>query len=96
MSTIGSKQISQNQLRLSMPQEDLKKVRRYERGNEKRKSRKNRYYNAQKIKEQKGKQRSAKHYTENWRSRNTNPIKYRGWTHVLRKGIQFLLHMCYS
>jgi len=25
MSTIGSKQISQNQLRLSMPQEDLKK-----------------------------------------------------------------------
>jgi len=34
-----------------------------------------------------------KHYTENERSRNTNPTKNRGWTHMLRRGKQFLFHM---
>ena len=38
------------------------------------------------------KQRSTKHYTENKKSINTNPIENRGWSEVLRKGRQFLLH----
>jgi hypothetical protein len=51
-----------------------------------------RQHNGQKKKVQKNKQRSTKHYAQNQRSRNTNPTKNLGWTHVLRKGKQFLLH----
>ena len=51
-------------------------------------------------KEKKDKERSAKHYTEIWRSNNTNHTKNRGWTRVLRPGGQFMLHVwnqpCYS
>ena len=46
-----------------------------------------------KEKGQNDKQRSTKPYTENKRSRNTNPIKNRGRTQVLQKGMQFLLHI---
>ena len=48
---------------------------------------------AKRQKIQKDKQRSTKPYTENKRSRNTNPIKNRGRTQVLQKGKQFLLHI---
>jgi hypothetical protein len=41
----------------------------------------------------KDKQGATTHYTENWRSNNTNPSINRGWTQVLWKGKQFLLHM---
>jgi hypothetical protein len=37
-------------------------------------------------------QKSTKHYTENWRSSNTNPTKNRGWIRMFRKGHKFLLH----
>jgi hypothetical protein len=51
-------------------------------------------------KEQRDKQRSTKHYTENKRSINMNPTKNRRWSHMLRWGKQFLLRMshpsCYS
>ena len=32
----------------------------------------------------KGKQQTAKHYTDNYRSSNTNLTTNRGWTQVLR------------
>jgi hypothetical protein len=51
-----------------------------------------RQHNGQKKKVQTNKQRSTKHYAQNQRSRNTNHTKNLGWTHVLRKGKQFLLH----
>ena len=43
--------------------------------------------NGQKKKGQKGKQNTTQK-----ESSNTNPTKTRGWTNVLRKGTQFLLH----
>ena len=46
----------------------------------------------QKEKVQKDKQRSTKHTHNTMLSSNTNPSKNRGWTQVLRKGRQFLLH----
>jgi len=39
-----------------------------------------------KKKGQNDNQRSAKHYTVNWRSRNANPTTNRGWTQVPREG----------
>ena len=51
---------------------------------------------------QNDKQRSTKYETENWRPSNTNPTRTKnpGWTQVLRKGKQSLLHQwhssCYS
>jgi hypothetical protein len=42
---------------------------------------------------QKDKQRSTKHYTENYRSSNGNPTKIRRSTQLLLKDKQFLLHM---
>jgi hypothetical protein len=49
-------------------------------------SKKNLQHNTQRKKEQKDKQRSAKH------TYKTSPTKNRGLTHVLRKGRQLLLH----
>jgi len=46
-----------------------------------------------KEKRQKQKQWSTKHYTEDEKSRNTNPTKTWGWTQLLRNSRYFLLHM---
>jgi uncharacterized membrane protein YqiK len=59
----------------------LKRVWKYQRGNQNRILKKNRQYNGQKKK-----------YKRTNRSSNTNPTKNRGWTQVLRKGRKFLLH----
>jgi len=45
-----------------------------------------------KRKSMKGQTTIYKTYIWNWRSNNTNPTKNWGWTHVLWKGRQFLLH----
>ena len=47
---------------------------------------KDRHHNGQK---KKYKQRPTKHYTENYRSSNTRPLKSQGWTQVLQSDISF-------
>ena len=46
-----------------------------------------------KEKGQMDKQRSIKHKTENWDRATQPPLKTGGWTKVLWKGEQFLLHI---
>ena len=66
----------------------LRKVRRYQRGIIRICKSKNRHHNGQK---KKYKQRSTKHTSNTkYRVLNTHPNKNGGWTHVLRKGGQFL------
>ena len=64
------------------------------------KSQKDQQYNDQQKKDKqyndqqkKDKHWYTKHYTENKRSSNINPTKNRGWTRVLPKDKQFLLHL---
>ena len=65
---------------------------RYQRGNQNRILKKSKQHNGQKKKYKRwnNDQQSIHIYKTGWS--NTNPTKNRGWTQMIRKGKQFLLH----
>ena len=65
---------------------DVRKVVRYQRGNQKLQIEEVQTIQWPKEKGQKEKQLSTKHYTENKRLNNRIPTKTRGWTKALKNG----------